>query len=64
MNFNRSVYKKLENTWQRAIDQGKTVTVDIRPSYPGASLRPSTLDVNYTIDGMLYSKTFANHRGG
>jgi len=64
MNFNRGEYKSLENTWQRALDSGKSVTVDIQPIYPENSLRPSELDVYYTIDDMPYLKTFINRRGG
>jgi hypothetical protein len=64
MNFNRGEYKSLENTWQRALDSGKSVTVDIQPTYPLNSLRPSDLDIYYTIDEKPYLKTFINRRGG
>jgi len=64
MNFNRGEYKSLENTWKRAIDSGKSVSIDIQPTYPANSLRPSELDVYYTIGDMPYLKTFINRSGG
>ena len=63
-NFNRGAYKALENGWQRALDKGQSVYVDIKPSYPGASLRPDILDVTYTIDSMPYQTVFKNRPGG
>lgn len=64
MNFNRGAYKRLENTWQRALDNGQSVYIDIKPSYPGASLRPESLDVLYKIDDVPYTKSFFNRQGG
>jgi len=64
MNFNRGAYKSLENSWQRALDNGSEVHVDITPNYSGDSLRLDSLDVNYTIDGVPYQKTFINQPGG
>ncbi|WP_420998490.1 DNA/RNA non-specific endonuclease [Cupriavidus sp. 30B13] len=64
MNFNRGAYKSLENSWQRALDVGKSVYFDIKPSYTGPSLRPGSLDVFYKIDDVPYRKTFMNRPGG
>ncbi len=64
MNLNRGTYKALENTWQRALDRGQSVYIDIKPTYVDKSLRPSTLDINYTIDGIRYWKRYQNHPGG
>jgi hypothetical protein len=64
MNLNRGAYKSLENSWQRALDKGQSVSVDITAHYPGNSLRPSSLDVTYTIDGVPYQKSFLNRPGG
>ena len=63
-NFNQGAYKKLENQWDAALKAGKNVEVDIRPSYVGDSLRPATLDVDYTIDGEPFTQSFKNVRGG
>lgn len=63
-NFNRSAYKELENSWQRALDAGKKVSIDITPSYDGSSVRPIKIQVDYTIDGVPYSRSFTNRHGG
>jgi hypothetical protein len=64
MNLNRGAFKSLENSWQRALDIGSSVNVKINPSFTGSSLRPSSLDITYTIDGVPYQKTFLNCAGG
>jgi hypothetical protein len=64
LNVNRSAYKILENSWQRALDKGQSVYVDIKPIYPPGSLRPSTLDVKYTIKGVPYQTIFKNRPDG
>ena len=48
---NLSSYKKLENTWAKAIENGKTVTVDVDVIYAKDGLRPIAFEVSYTIDG-------------
>jgi hypothetical protein len=63
-NFNRGVYKALENEWQRALDRGSSVNVDITAHYPGDSLRPDSIDVTYTIDGVPHETSFLNRPGG
>lgn len=64
MNLNRGAYKSLENSWQRALDRGSSVDINITPHYPGSSLRPQSLDITYTVDGVPYQKTFMNRPGG
>jgi hypothetical protein len=64
VNFNRGAYKSLENTWQRALDLGQPVYVDIKPSYAGPSLRPEGLRINYSIDGQPSRVSFKNKPGG
>lgn len=67
-NFNRGAYRVLENDWARAKRAGKKVTVKIVPVYNGASTRPSSLNVWFTVDGKLGSQKFPNEprekRGG
>ena len=63
MNLNRGAYKALENSWQRALDKGQSVYIELKPTYPGNSLRPSVLEVNHTIDGVLYQTVFKNRLG-
>lgn len=64
MNLNRGAYKSIENSWQRALNNGSTVNVEIVPRYTGSSLRPTSLDVNYTIDGVPFQRSFMNRAGG
>lgn len=53
---NLSSYRKLENDWKRAIQDGKTVDVNVEVEYDGDDLRPSAFSIEYTIDGVEYSK--------
>ncbi len=64
MNLNRGAYKSMENSWQRAMQQGLDVSVEITPHYAGDSLRPVSIDVAYTIDGVPYEISFMNRPGG
>ena len=65
MNLNRGNWKKMENEWDRALQDGKKVAVDIRVVYPsGNSFRPDRFEVKYTIDGRSYQKFFSNRPGG
>ena len=64
MNFNRGAYKSVENIWQRALDNGSALSVNITPNYKGNALRPDSLDINYTIDGTSRQVKLQNRRGG
>ncbi|WP_304991273.1 DNA/RNA non-specific endonuclease [Burkholderia plantarii] len=64
MNFNRGSCKALENSWQRAINVGSSVYVDITPKYSGGSLRADPLIVIYSVDEVPYQKSFMNRLGG
>lgn len=55
-----SSYKKIENKWAKAITEGKEVTVDITISYDSTGLRPVSFDIEYTIDGKLFSTVIKN----
>ena len=50
-NVNRSEYRKMENVWQRALKDGKSVYADIDLNYEGNSFRPTSFDITYYIDG-------------
>ena len=50
-NVNRSKYRKMENVWQRALKDGKSVYADIDLNYEGNSFRPTSFDNTYYIDG-------------
>jgi hypothetical protein len=64
MNLNREVYKALENQWHSALKRGSAVEVEITPKYADKSLRPHTVDMKYTIDGIEHNKSFINRPGG
>ncbi len=57
---NLSTYKKLENSWAKALKQGKSVSVEISVVYTGDSSRPSAFEVNYSIDAQFYSAHIDN----
>lgn len=42
---NLSDYKKLENQWAKALEEGKKVSVNVKVNYVGDSLRPSSFEV-------------------
>ncbi|MGG3639967.1 DNA/RNA non-specific endonuclease [Bacillus gobiensis] len=62
--LNRSEYKTLENTWKKALEEGKEVTIKVKPIYEEQSLRPSEFKINYSIDGKKYSDRLTNYPGG
>lgn len=57
---NLSDYKKLENQWAKALEEGKDVSVNVKVNYIGDSLRPDSFDVRYTIDGFPFSRRIKN----
>lgn len=50
-NLNRSLYRKLEIELANAALDGKRVEVDVELKYTGATARPDSFVVRYTIDG-------------
>jgi hypothetical protein len=59
-NFNRGGYRVLEDDWARDKRVGRSVNVKIIPRYDGASIRPSMIDVRWTVDGKNKSLKFLN----
>ncbi|OYN95850.1 DNA/RNA non-specific endonuclease [Enemella evansiae] len=64
MNLNRGAYKRLENEWERLIEAGNDVRVEITPRFRGGSLRPRKLEVVYWVGNQRYAQTFNNAAGG
>lgn len=63
-NLNKGAWKQMENTWAKALREGKEVKVNIQPSYVGDSVRPDNFYVEYTIDGgRPIAETFKNAPG-
>jgi hypothetical protein len=50
-NLNRGAWKQMENTWVKALQEGKTVKVKIEPVYNGGNIRPDSFRIRYAIDG-------------
>ena len=64
-NLNRSIWKKLENGWANALQEGKTVKVKIEPLYQGTDIRPTKFSVSYSIDnGRFMQEKLLNQAGG
>ncbi|WP_392552716.1 DNA/RNA non-specific endonuclease [Orbus wheelerorum] len=63
-NLNRGAWKQMENTWAKALQDGKTVNVKIEPLYEGTNLRPDSFKVKYVIDGKTKYLDFENAAGG
>jgi hypothetical protein len=63
-NFNNSAYKALENKWQKALDDGKHVDIVIKGVHEGDSLRPSKMEIEYAINGIVKQRTLYNEAGG
>ncbi|ADC49348.1 hypothetical protein BpOF4_06440 [Alkalihalophilus pseudofirmus OF4] len=57
---NLSKYKKLENQWAKAIEEGKDVSVNVKVNYNGNSTRPSSFDIEYEIDGRMRFTSMEN----
>ncbi len=64
-NLNKGAWKQMENTWAKALSEGKDVKVNIQPSYTGNSVRPDKFKVVYSVDGgRPIEKVFNNSPGG
>ena len=58
--INLSQYKKIENQWSKAIEEGKQVQTQVKVKYLGNSSRPSKFIIDYSIDGEYFSQTLVN----
>jgi hypothetical protein len=68
-NFNRGSYRLLEAEWARDKRAGRAVAVKIIPQFGGNSIRPSAINVWWTVNDKRKSVRFPNersenHRGG
>jgi len=61
-NFNRGSYRVLEDEWAKDKRAGRAVEVKIVPRLDGASVRPTVIDVWWTVDGKEKSLKFPNER--
>lgn len=59
--LNRSGWKKMENAWAKALEEGKEVDVKIEAVYNGTSKRPDSFNVEYKVSGKNWvRRTFKN----
>ena len=58
--LNRGDYKKMENEINKALGEGKEVTMHVEVEYDDDSGRPSRIRVEYTIDGNKTEVVFDN----
>ena len=64
-NLNQGEYKKLENRWATALNEGKSVKVKITPIYEGNSVRPVKFEIEHKIGNQGWSfQEFDNIAGG
>lgn len=58
--INQGDWRKMEESWAKALEEGSNVEVLIEVGYKGADARPSHFDVRYVIDGVESKKRFKN----
>jgi hypothetical protein len=63
-NLNKGEWKKMENDWNDALDDGEEVKVKITPVYEGDSQRPTRFEINYKIGDSIKTKFLRNAPGG
>ncbi|WP_339099601.1 hypothetical protein IGL98_001377 [Enterococcus sp. DIV0840] len=57
---NLSDFKKIENSWAKALNQGKKVIAEVKANYSGTSPRPVSFEVKWSIDGVDFSQIIGN----
>lgn len=57
---NLSQFKKIENSWAKALNQGKEVVAEIKANYNGTSPRPVSFEIKWSIDGAGFSEILTN----
>ena len=62
--INRGAYRTLEDALRRDVEGGAQVRIRIRPTYPGTSLRPNGITVDYWVNGVPDRVRFTNKREG
>ena len=59
---NLKEYRRIERDWEAALKSKppKKVEVDIKINYEGSSMRPTSFEVNYKIDGIRHEEIIKN----
>lgn len=59
-NLNKGEYKSMEMYLSKAVADGKSVRLEVRPAYDKTSFRPSHIIATYSINGEISRKNFIN----
>jgi DNA/RNA non-specific endonuclease len=59
-NLNQGAWKTMENGWADAMVNGSDVKIEVEAIFSGASKRPDSFKVKYTIDGQPFQEKFTN----
>ncbi len=57
---NLKKYRDMERQWERAVKEGRNVTVDIKVNYREGRRRPESFEVIYVIDGTKFKRKINN----
>lgn len=57
---NQSEWARLENSWAKALGEGKEVSVDIKVVYDGDGARPVSFEVVYAVNGKITVEKIKN----
>ncbi|BBW97004.1 hypothetical protein GsuE55_18370 [Geobacillus subterraneus] len=49
---------------EKALEEGKEVTIKVKPIYEEQSVRPKEFKIDYSINGKKYSERLINYSGG
>jgi filamentous hemagglutinin len=64
-NLNTGAWKRMEDRWREALQDGKPVHVKIENVYDGSSIRPESFNITYRIgNDRPVEVTFKNAPGG
>ena len=64
-NLNQGEFKKLENRWATALNEGKSVKVKITPIYEGTSVRPTSFKIEHNTNSRGWdTEELQNKAGG
>jgi predicted ribonuclease toxin of YeeF-YezG toxin-antitoxin module len=63
-NLNQGEWKKMENRWIRALEEGKKVQVKIKPKYSGDSQRPDRFEIRYKIGEQDWERNILENAPG
>ncbi len=58
--LNRGEWKSMENKWKKALKENKEVDVKINNIFEGSSKRPKAQEVEFRIDGEVFTEIFEN----